>query len=402
MTKEDSLGDVGAKLRLQTVFWNTLGPGSVAYTVTELLDNLPADSVDRRLWCLGGSETYPRSYHRPVFPKAVFSALCRLGVPASSQGKLARNIVLRTVHPGDIVYVWPPYDLQLIRRARDKGAIVIAERINCLGETSRDLIAPAFARRGLVMPSDWFTSEFIEAEREQMLACNFVTAPNDFVVRSAKAVGISDERILRTSYGFSPARLAGAIGLERRKRAPVFAFVGLGIMRKGLDVLLEAWEQANVNGTLTIAGSLDPEIQRAYQHVLARDDVRYVGFVSDIAKVYAEADVFVFPSHEEGGPQVTYEAAACGLPSIVSPVGAGRIVRHSIEGLHIDPLSVSDVATAIETLATDHELRHTLGSAAAVRAAEYTWSKVGARLFDHFTKIAPDVASHAKGDSRAA
>jgi glycosyltransferase involved in cell wall biosynthesis len=370
------------------MFWNAMGPGSVAYTITELFDNLPEAKVDRTLWCLSRDEKSPRAYQTAAIPKLLYRALCKAGVPMPAQGRLASNVALRSIQPGDIVYVWPPYDLRLIKRAQTRGAIVVGERINCMGAMCRDVLSRAFARRGLPMPEELWRPEDIAEERDQMLQCDFLTAPNSLVLQSLREADVPEDRILETSYGYSAKRLASAIGIERPARQPVFAFVGVGDVRKGLDVLLEAWERAGLNATLLIAGRIDPEIGASYRHVLERPDVKALGFVDDIAAVYAAADVFVFPSHEEGGPQVTYEAAACGLPSIVSPMGAGRVVRDRVEGLIVDPLDVDDLARALTLLANDVGLRRQLGFQAAERAREFEWPKVGARLYQHFRNIA--------------
>ena len=109
--------------------------------------------------------------------------------------------------------------------------------------------------------------------------------------------------------------------------------------------------------------------------------------------MYAAADVFVFPTHEEGGPQVIYEAAACGLASIVSPMGAGRIVRHGSECLMIDPLDVGNIAAALTKLAEDEPLRRSLGVRAAERSLDFTWAAVGTRLYEHFCAIGNDCSS---------
>jgi glycosyltransferase involved in cell wall biosynthesis len=218
-----------------------------------------------------------------------------------------------------------------------------------------------------------------------------VVARNPFVSQSLRDVGIPQHSIIEGSYGFSPERLTSAMGVEKPSRPPVFAFVGVGNFGKGFDVLLEAWKRARVDGTLLIAGNIDEEMWSLYGDILSRPEVRLLGFVHDVASVYAAADVFVFPSHAEGGPQVVYEAAACGLASIISPMGAGRMVRNGIEGLIINPLEVDDLVEALRRLADDGHLRRTLGAAAAKRAAaEFTWKDVGRHLYDQFNAIRLD------------
>jgi glycosyltransferase involved in cell wall biosynthesis len=381
---------VDARVRIHGVIWNALTGLSLGYALTELLDNLPTDKTEPYLWCLRGDLEAPRPFERVALPSFLFRLLCKAGVSFKLQGRLASEVALRQIFAGDIVYIWPPYDLPLIRRARDRGAIVIAERTNCMAQMCRNVLAPAYARRGLPFPEDIFSREDIAEELEQMLACDFVTAPNVFVAQSLRESGIANDRIIETSYGFSPERLGPALTVERPKRPPIFAFVGLGIVRKGLDVLLEAWEKGSVNGSLLIAGLVSDELRSAYSNVLERPEVKDLGYVRDVASVYAAADVFVFPTHEEGGPLVAYEAAACGLASIVSPMGAGRILRHEVEALIVDPLDVDDLATAITSLAEDSDLRERLSVNAAARSKEFTWEMVGARFFEQISAVAPN------------
>ena len=377
------------ELRLHAVFWNSLGAGSLANALMELLDNMPGDAVERHLWCLRQhpEPAVRRDYHCPVFPELLYRAFCKARVPAAVQGRIGSSAMLNAIRPGDIVYVWPDFDLSFIKRAQDRGAIVVAERTNVMAPMGREALARAYARRGLSLPAGWFDPREMDQERLQMLQCDFVVARNAFVSQSLRDVGIPDSRIIEGPYGYSPKRLASAIGIERPERPPVFAFVGGGIIGKGLDVLLEAWDKAGVTGTLLLAGQLDSELQASYSHILARPDVSVLGFVRDVASVYAAADVFVFPSHVEGGPQVVYEAAGCGLPSIISPMGAGHLVRHEAEGLLIDPLEVDQLAGAIATLAEDQALRRKMGAAAAERAHDFTWAKVGRHLYKQFTRV---------------
>jgi glycosyltransferase involved in cell wall biosynthesis len=369
----------------------------------ELLDNMPSDEVERHLWCLRQhpEPAVRRDYHSPAFPELLYRAFCKARVPAAVQGRIGSPAVLNAIKPGDIVYVWPDFDLSFIKRAQDRGAIVVAERTNVMAPMGREALTRAYARRGLSLPAGWYPPRVVALELEQMTQCDFVVARNAFVSQSLRAVGIPQSRIIEGSYGYSPKRLASAIGIERPARPPVFAFVGAGIIGKGLDVLLEAWDRARVHGTLVLAGELDSEMQASYSHILARTDVSVLGFVRDVASVYAAADVFVFPSHVEGGPQVVYEAAGCGLPSIISAMGAGRLVRHEAEGLLIDPLDVDDLTAALRRLAENRPLRQTLGSAAAERAREFTWSKVGRQFYEQFQAIRRNADSSASLESVA-
>lgn len=387
-------------VRVHAVFWNALGRGSVAYALTEMLDNMPETLVRPTLWFLGGQPLSHRSYHQPALPKWAYRLLCKFGASPRAQGALAGSAMLREIHPGDIVYIWPPYDLRLIRRAQARGAIVVAERTNCMAEMGRKVLVEAFARRGRPLPEGWYPAIGISEELQQMRQCDYITAPNPLVTQSLLDAGIPASKILDTFYGFDPVRLAPAIGIDRPERSPVFAFVGLGIVRKGLDVLLEAWAQAGVEGTLMIAGEVDDDIRRDYVEILSRPDVQLLGHIRDIASVYAAADVFVFPTHEEGGPQVIYEAAGCGLPSIVSPMGTGRIVRDGHECLIINPLEVTELTDAIERLAKDAHLRRVMGHAAAERAKAFTWSSAGLSLGRQFAAIAASSGPKAEGSAR--
>jgi glycosyltransferase involved in cell wall biosynthesis len=71
---------------------------------------------------------------------------------------------------------------------------------------------------------------------------------------------------------------------------------------------------------------------------------------------------------------VTYEALACGLPSIVTP-SSGSVARDGVEGLVIPPGEVEPLAHAIETLGRDPALREDMARAARRRSLDFTWTR---------------------------
>ena len=111
----------------------------------------------------------------------------------------------------------------------------------------------------------------------------------------------------------------------------------------------------------------------------------------------AAADVFVFPSLFEGSAVVTYEALACGLPSVVTP-DAGSVVRDGIEGFVVPPRDVDDLAAAMEQLGNDPELRARM--AAAARAARDGIRLAALSRGGHGRVV--DLISRAIGDRAAA
>ncbi|MDQ7028789.1 MAG: glycosyltransferase family 4 protein, partial [Ardenticatenia bacterium] len=94
-----------------------------------------------------------------------------------------------------------------------------------------------------------------------------------------------------------------------------------------------------------------------------------------------QADVFVFPSLQEGSALVTYEALACGLPVVTTP-NAGSVVRDGIEGFLVPIRDVEALAARLEHLRADEGLHLEMGQAARRRAKAFTWEHYGDRLAD--------------------
>ena len=97
--------------------------------------------------------------------------------------------------------------------------------------------------------------------------------------------------------------------------------------------------------------------------------VRFVGPKTDAASWIAGADIVVVPSREDPFPLVTLESMALGKPVVGARVG-GIPDQLGDAGFLIEPESPAALASALERLCRDPELRHAVGAAAARRAAE--------------------------------
>jgi glycosyltransferase involved in cell wall biosynthesis len=288
---------------------------------------------------------------------------------------------LRWVKPCEIVYLWPSCPISVFRELKRRGNRIVTERINCHTAVAKQILDDAYARLGRP-PAHGITEAMIATEREELALADHIFSPSPMVTAALLAQGVERQKVLETSYGWEPNRIArGGGGTPPRSAEDgiTVAFVGGVCVRKGAHLLLEAWARAGIKGRLILAGNVEPEIAQICAQHLSRPDVQPLGHVRDIGTVFPAADIFAFPTIEEGDPLVTYEAMSCSLPLLVSPMGAGRGARDGQEGLVIDPYDQEGWIHALRKFASDAELRRTFGQAGAKRAREFTWDNVAAQ-----------------------
>jgi glycosyltransferase involved in cell wall biosynthesis len=116
------------------------------------------------------------------------------------------------------------------------------------------------------------------------------------------------------------------LGVERDGYA---LFVGRLTPEKGVDQLIRAFRRVEGEHRLVIVGgSSFTDGYEAEIHKLASADPRVIlcGYVygSDLGALYANATVYVQPSTVEGVPLTVLEAAAQGVPLVLSDIPAHR------------------------------------------------------------------------------
>lgn len=287
------------------------------------------------------------------------------------------------------VYLWAGLSLGVFKQFHRRGSTIIVERTNCHQATARRILDEAYTRLGL-RPAHGISEESITAENRKLELADAVFCPSPKVYSSMLENGVDPDKLLLTSYGWEPDRFTGMVTSPRGNGKPVFLFVGSLCVRKGVPLLLTAWDKAAIDGTLILCGEMEEEISQNFGRYFRRDDVVHVPYTGDIGKYYEMADVFVFPSLEEGGPMVTYEAMAHGAVPLVSEMGAGSIVQNRKNGL-IVPHEVEAWVIAMMAVSQNVPKRVELGRAARARALEFTWQKVaksrGEQLSERFPAL---------------
>ncbi len=154
-------------------------------------------------------------------------------------------------------------------------------------------------------------------------------------------------------------------------------FVGQVGIRKGVPYLLEAWQRLSWrDAELWLVGRVSRNASPSWRVTRALPGLCLIGHLDDPVEAYRQADVFVFPSIEEGSALVTYEALACGLPVVTTP-NAGSVVRDGVEGFVVPIRDVEALAERIEQLRSDERLRQEMRKAARARAEGFTWERYG-------------------------
>jgi glycosyltransferase involved in cell wall biosynthesis len=174
---------------------------------------------------------------------------------------------------------------------------------------------------------------------------------------------------------FSPSVRAAsrvAEGVGASERVLLFVAAQLGDPRKGLIDLCKALAPRFAQDptlTLWLVGGEDqlpPDL--ALLGGRARRFGR-IGSKARLAELYAAADLFLLPSHEDNLPCTAVEALSCGTPVIGRPVGGiGEIFEHGRSGLLARDRTVEALGWAIDQGLT--QLTGQDGRRAARRFAE--------------------------------
>jgi phosphatidylinositol alpha-mannosyltransferase len=164
-------------------------------------------------------------------------------------------------------------------------------------------------------------------------------------------------------------------------------FVGQAVERKGLPILLRAFEalRDHVPATLTLVGASPQEVAHM---MLDSRGVTALGKVSEEDKLAAlrEADVLCAPSlHGESFGMVLTEAFATGTPVLASDIPGYRdLVGHGGEGLLVPRGDALALAEALREMALDEDRRLVMAAAARRRAERFAWPRVAAEVADAY------------------
>jgi glycosyltransferase involved in cell wall biosynthesis len=212
-----------------------------------------------------------------------------------------------------------------------------------------------------------------QQKRQEMELADLVLAPSRFV-----------EETIRAFHPYKAISLAPyGVDLEfwkpcaRNEGSEVLRFIYAGqiSLRKGIPVLIQAWEKAALRsaelqlvGSWNLSDGKKASLPRGVTHVSALSS-------EALRDHYRRADVFVFPSFFEGFGLVLLEAMACGLPAIASAATAGADVLTKDSGRLLPVGDLDRLVDALRWFDKNRSCVPEMGRAARKTAEECTWDR---------------------------
>jgi alpha-maltose-1-phosphate synthase len=212
-----------------------------------------------------------------------------------------------------------------------------------------------------------------QQKRQEMELADLVLAPSSFVAETVRTFH-PNKTLALAPYGvdlefWTPGSRAEGSEVLR------FIYAGQISLRKGIPVLLQAWEKAALRyaelqlvGSWNLSDSKKASLPRGVTHVSALSS-------EALRDHYRRADVFVFPSFFEGLALVLLEAMACGLPAIASAATGGADVLTEASGRLLPVGDLDGLVDSLRWFNQNRSLLPAMGRAARKKVEECTWDR---------------------------
>jgi len=236
--------------------------------------------------------------------------------------------------------------------------------------------------RGIMRQCDWLMGRLNThcyadsgSQRDFLVNEGLIAASRISVLGAGSISGVDLERFNPEVFGGKRA-IAPQRELGVSEQSLVILFVGRLTKDKGIRELVSAFRMLQIDGRdveLILVGPFEPErdpLPRETLYELSHNPrIHVVGFSHEPEKYMAIADVFCLPSYREGFGSVVIEAAAMGVPAVVSRVvGLVDAVIDGETGLLVSPKEVDALRCALTKMLSAPEIRHRMGRAARERA----------------------------------
>ena len=231
---------------------------------------------------------------------------------------------------------------------------------------------------------------------------NYYIAISENIKKEIISMGVSEKKIYSGFNGvdttfYQPISLNKKNKVKKMLSIPdkeIVTFVGRLALRKGVDILIRAWEkviQRFPDAYLLIVGSGEEEmnLKKLATEMNLINDIRFVGEVDNVVDYLQASDIFSFPSRLEGAPNAVLEALACGLPIVSTTIGGVvDIISDEVNGILVPPERSDLLAQKICFLLEDKNYRKRLGRKAREAAlTRFSFDVISKKYLDCYHSL---------------
>lgn len=212
--------------------------------------------------------------------------------------------------------------------------------------------------------------EFHERRDAEWAVADRVMCNSDWSRSALIEQGVPAEKIVVVPLCFEPARSDWRRAAKPSDEPLEVLWLGLVILRKGIQYLLEAARQLlSENVKITVVGPI------GITETVVKSAPPNVSFIgpkprNEVAEIYRSADVFVLPTVSDGFAITQLEAMAYGLPVIATP-NCGAVVEEAVNGFVVPARDGEKLAERIAQLANDREKLGEMSVAALSRSKDF-------------------------------
>lgn len=172
--------------------------------------------------------------------------------------------------------------------------------------------------------------------------------------------------------------------LKIANRSLICTYVAELNKNKNQQLLIKAikklkYDNNNVTLLLVGKGKYEQRILKLIKKLNLEDDVKLLGYRSDIVKILSITDIYLASSLREGLPVNVMEAMYMGLPIIaVDNRGHRELVQHNENGFIVEQNSAmeNNMSSYLSLLVNDKKLREKFGKNSKEKVKEYTLKNV--------------------------
>jgi glycosyltransferase involved in cell wall biosynthesis len=212
----------------------------------------------------------------------------------------------------------------------------------------------------------------------------------------AGGVSFSNSQVIHNGVDLPAPDVGARRDLAAAGRSIRLLFVGRVVEIKGVHTAIAALadliqERPEIDWRLSIVGDATDKAHIASLSELAAargctDNVEYVGWVSPehLPRVFAEHDVFLFPSLYEPFSLTLIHAMASAIPVVASAIGGNlEIVQDGETGLLFPKGDSKQLAAAVLRLLETPDLAGTVGQEGAIEARQFSIERMVSEMDAH-------------------